>query len=146
MPEKDPNHWLYRLSPDEWLHAAQNELLAARTAFMQRQQRSAVAHARRAAGMAWNALLWQCTDAEFAQRYGRSYMEHLQALSQDANFSEPLRTAAAKLLALPLTPELIPIGRHGPGRGDPSSADAAAVIIEYVRGLVLPPFSGAQPA
>ena len=133
MPEKDPAHWLYRLTPSEWLAAADNELYASRVCFAQKAQRPAVAHARRAAGMAWNALLVCIPD----EKYGRSYMEHLQALRQDDSVSEELRQAAEKLVAMPMTQELVTLGP----RGDISQADHASVIIEHVRarvGLLVP--------
>lgn len=133
MPEKDPAHWLYRLTPSEWLAAADNELVAARAAFSHKQQRPAVAHARRAAGMAWNALLSCIPD----EKYGRSYMDHLQALHKDATADESLRQAAGRLVAMPLTQELVTLGP----RGDVSQADSAALIIEHVRtrvGLLVP--------
>jgi hypothetical protein len=129
MPEKDPAHWLYRLTPTEWLAAANNELAAARSAFLQKQQRSAVAHARRAAGMAWNALLVVMPD----EKYGRSYMQHLQVLSRDDTAPEPLRHAAARLVAMPLAQELVTLG----SRGDASQADSAAAIIEHVQAQLM---------
>src|SRR5262245_57832093 len=57
MPERDPDHWLYRLDAGEWLRAAENELKRAEAALTHKQQRAGVAGARRAAGMAWNAVL-----------------------------------------------------------------------------------------
>lgn len=129
MPEKDPAHWLYRLTPGEWLSAANNELAAARSAFLQKQQRPAVAHARRAAGMAWNALLVVMPD----DKYGRSYMDHLQALSRDDTAAESLRHAAARLVGMPLTQELVTLG----SRGDASQADCAAVIIDHVAAQIM---------
>jgi hypothetical protein len=130
MPEKDPEHWLYRLTPTEWLTAAENELSLARMAFAHKQQRPAVAHARRAAGMALNALLWHQPDPA----YGRSYMEHLQALCQDSVLSEELRAAATRLVKLPMNQELVTLGP----RGDGSQSDPAALIIDYVRGTLKP--------
>jgi hypothetical protein len=125
MPEKDPTHWLYRLSPPEWLQAADNELRAAQEAFLHKQQRPAVAHARRAAGMAWNALLWLLPE----EKYGRSYMEHLQALKNDDDAPPELRAAAAKLVGMPMSQELVVLGAHG----DPGQADCAALVIEHAR-------------
>ena len=49
--------------------------------------------------MALNARLWLDPDPA----YGRSYMEHLQALHKDATVSEELRDAARRLLAVPTT-------------------------------------------
>lgn len=130
MPEKDPEHWLYRLTPPEWLTAADNELAAARQAFLGKQQRPAVAHARRAAGMALNALLWHHPDPT----YGRSYMEHLHALSQDPALSAELRAAATRLIKMPMNQELVSLGT----KGDPSHSEPAEAIIQYVRQALSP--------
>ena len=121
MPEKDPAHWLYRLTPSEWLAAADNELLASRTSFAQKAQRSAVAHARRAAGMAWNAVLVNAPD----DRYGRSYMDHVVALAQladgDSSIPAAVGEAARRLRDAPSAPpQLIAIGKP-----DMSALDAA---------------------
>lgn len=130
MPEKDPNHWLYRLTADEWLRAAENELRAAQQAFLGKQQRTAVTHARRAAGMALNALLVVSPD----EKYGRSYMDHLQALSEDPAVASELRAAATRLLQMPLRQELVVLGP----RGDVTQADAAARIVAYAASLIAP--------
>lgn len=129
-PEKDPAHWLYRLDPREWLAAADNELASARRASLDKQQRAAVAQARRAAGMALNAVLFAAPDPA----YGRSYMEHLQALARDEGAPEPVRAAAQRLLDLPLTAEVVTLGR-----GTTALAEPAAVIVEYARSIVAPP-------
>src|SRR5437868_13981238 len=110
MPGRDPNHWLHRLDADEWLRAAENELARAEEALLHKQQRPGVAGARRAAGMAWNAVLVRLDDAE-AERYGRSYMDHLRAIANDADASEPLRAAAQALLTAPLELTVILLGR-----------------------------------
>lgn len=130
MTEKDPNHWLYRLTADEWLRAADNELQQARTAFAGKHQRTGVTHARRAAGMAINAVLCGAPD----EAYGRSYMEHLQALGRDAAVGEELRQAAMWLLQMPLVPELVTLGP----RGDVSLAEPAASIVAYARSVLAP--------
>jgi HEPN domain-containing protein len=130
MPDRDPAHWLYRLEPPEWLAAAENELAAARRAAEDKQQRAAVAQARRAAGMALNALLWAAPD----EAYGRSYMDHLQALARDPAVREDLRQAARRLLEMPLAQEIVTIGR-----GSTTLAEPAALIVEYVRETLAPP-------
>lgn len=130
MPEKDPAHWLYRLSPDEWLRAAENELAAARQAFAHKQQRGAVAQARRAAGMALNAALWGGWGGE---AYGRSYVDHLAALAKDETVPEELRADAQKLLEMPMQQQLVTLGK-----GDVSQADGAGRILAYARRLVHP--------
>ena len=128
MPDRDLSHWLYRLTPAEWLAAATTELEQARAALGRRAVRPGVAHARRAAGMAWNAALVLAPD----ERYGRSYMEHVVALADDGTAPEDVR-AAARLLrdTPPLPPQLIQLGKP-----DERSADAAAAIIAHARARV----------
>jgi HEPN domain-containing protein len=121
MPGRDPPHWLHRLSAEEWLRAAHNELRRAEEALAGKQQRPGVAGARRAAGMAWNAVLVGAEDEAF----GRSYMDHLHALAGAAGVAEPVRQAAAALVAAPLATNVIPIGRGGT-----RLADCARVILE----------------
>jgi hypothetical protein len=77
--------------------------------------------------MAWNAVLAMQEDAS----YGRSYMEHLQALATDARQPEPVRQAAGALLGAPLATNVIPLGR-----GDTRLADEARRILEHARSLV----------
>jgi hypothetical protein len=105
---KDPDHWLYRLTSDEWLAAAQTELAHAAETLGRRAFRPGVTHARRAAGMAWNAVLV----ASFDPRYGRSYMEHVTALATDERAPDHARQAAAFLRDTPpVPPELITLGK-----------------------------------
>src|SRR3954447_10670274 len=107
MPGRDLTHWLHRFDAEEWLRAAENELRHAEDALLRKQQRPGVTQARRAAGMAWNAVLVGHED----ETYGRSYMDHLRALSKAAAIDEPVRAAAASLLEAPLATNVIPIGR-----------------------------------
>ncbi len=124
MPGRDPTHWLHRFDADEWLRAAANELLRAEEALAHKQQRPGVAGARRAAGMAWNAVLVGAED----EGYGRSYMDHLRALAADERVSEAVRAAAAELVSAPLATNVIPLGR-----GDTRLADAARAIVDEAR-------------
>jgi HEPN domain-containing protein len=124
MPGRDPTHWLHRFDAEEWLRAAANELARAEEALLHKQQRPGVAGARRAAGMAWNAVLVAAED----EAYGRSYMDHLRALANDARVAEAVRAAAEQLVAAPLAPNVIPLGR-----GDTRLADAARVIFDEAR-------------
>jgi HEPN domain-containing protein len=124
----DPEHWLYRLTAAQWLQAAQNDLHGAQTAFLAKQQRAGVTYARRAAGMALNACLRLCPDPA----YGRSYMDHLQALHKDPSVSQELRDAAGQLVSMPLTQQLVTLGK----RGDAHGAAPAERILEYARAFV----------
>jgi HEPN domain-containing protein len=127
MPGRDPSHWLHRFDAEEWLRAAAHELSRAEDALVHKQQRPGVAGARRAAGMAWNAVLVGAED----ERYGRSYMDHLKALAGDERVAAPVRDAARLLVEAPLATNVIPLGR-----GDTRFADAARVIAEEARRLV----------
>ena len=93
MPGRDPTHWLHRLTAAEWLAAAETELVHAQAAVDRRALRAALTHARRAAGMAWNAVLVDHPD----ERAGRSYMEHVVALCDDPAAPEAVREAARVL-------------------------------------------------
>lgn len=118
MPDVDPSHWLYRLPPDDWLAAADTELVAAHAAFSRHADRVGVTHCRRGAGMALNAVLWQGE----RPAWGRSYMDHVVALCNDMTVSAELRAAAHLLRDTPAQPpalvQLTP-------RGQPTAAARA---------------------
>jgi hypothetical protein len=131
MPGRDPGHWLHRLDAAEWLAAAATELAHAEEKLSHRSVRPGVTHARRAAGMAWNAVLVIAPD----ERYGRSYMDHVVALAQtpddDAAIPATVRAAARLLRETPGTPaQLITIGKP-----DLSALEAARVIVEFAGSL-----------
>jgi HEPN domain-containing protein len=108
MPGPDPAHWLHRLTPDEWLAAAGTELEHCAETLARRATRPAVTHARRAAGMAWNAVLVLAEEP----RFGRSYMEHVVALASDEGLPDEVRAAAQALRDTPpAPPELITLGK-----------------------------------
>lgn len=123
--QKDPSHWLYRFSAEEWLAAAETEVAHCAEALRRRSFRPGVTHARRAAGMAWNAVLV----VSFDPRYGRSYMEHVAALATDADAPEEARRAALLLRdTAPAPPELVTLGKP-----DLGPCDAARVVVDYAR-------------
>lgn len=127
MPGSDPAHWLHRLTASEWLAAAETELQHAEAALARRATRPGVTHARRAAGMAWNAVLLANPD----DRAGRSYMEHVVALAENAAVPIEVRKAAQRLRDTPATPPaLITLGRP-----DLSPAEAARTILNEARRL-----------
>ena len=127
MVGSDPNHWLHRLTAAEWLAAAETELGHAEAALGRRAARPGVTHARRAAGMAWNAVLVGAPD----EAAGRSYMEHVVALSGSAAVPEDVRAAARQLRETPAgPPELIRLGAP-----DLGPAHAARTILEHARRL-----------
>jgi hypothetical protein len=132
VPGSDPGHWLHRLDAAEWLAAADTELARAEEKLSHRAVRPGVTHARRAAGMAWNAVLVKAPD----ERYGRSYMDHVVALAQapddDPSIPAAVRAAARLLRDTPATPpQLIAIGKP-----DLSALEAARAIVDFARARV----------
>jgi HEPN domain-containing protein len=129
MPGSDPGHWLRRLDAAEWLDAAETELAHAREKLLNRALRAGITHARRAAGMAWNAVLVTAPD----ERYGRSYMDHVVALAttadDDASIPAQVRAAARQLRDTPAQATgLITIGKP-----DLTPLEAARAIVEFAR-------------
>jgi len=84
---RDPQHWLFKFSPDEWIGAALREARSAETAFKMHNARGGLASAKRAAGMALNAALI----VEPNEAWGRSYVDHLMALARDTEVPEAVR-------------------------------------------------------
>jgi hypothetical protein len=129
----DPSHWLHRLAPAEWLAAAETELELASAALARRAARPGVTHARRAAGMAWNAVLAAAPDAAatdaLVARFGRSYMEHVSALAAAEDVPAEVRDAARFLRDTPpAPPALITLGKP-----DLAAVDAARAILAHAR-------------
>ena len=91
---RDPGHWLLRLSPDEWIRAALGEVERARAAYGRGDSRAGASGVKRAAGMALNGALIVEPD----DQWGRSYVEHVQALSADARVPEAVRVACRAVL------------------------------------------------
>lgn len=103
MAGTDPDHWLYKLSPAEWLRGAMNELGSAKQLYGRHDARPGLASARRAAGMAWNAVL--ALEPAPDDAFGRTYVEHLRALADGVSHAEPIpgavRDAARALVSEP---------------------------------------------
>lgn len=114
-------HWLWRLDAERWMAAAIEELERARTHFGQR--RTTLTHLRRAAGMALNAVLvhWGRTSSraepiDVETVWGRSYLEHLEAVSHPDTDRGPLGDEvvahARVLLRTPIDrPALLGLGK-----------------------------------
>ncbi len=126
-PPHDPQHWLWRLDARAWCQAAARELESgdARVA----SRRTAVTHARRAAGMALNGVLvalgGQLDRMSCETRWGRSYIDHLRALasaspSDRAPMSAEAAEAARELMTIGPMPERglvqLQANAHGPAR------------------------------
>jgi hypothetical protein len=134
-PKKDPTHWLYRLTTEEWLTAAETELQHCADSLRRRAFRAGITHARRAAGMAWNAVLLETPD----DRMGRSYMDHVKALANDEHLSEEPRRAAQYLRDTnPAPPALVTLGKTpAAAAADLAPPAAARVLIDDARARVL---------
>ena len=129
---RDEAHWLFKLSPDEWIRAATGELRRAEEAYRRKNGRAGLAGARRAAGMGLNAaLIIEPNDA-----WGRSYMDHLLALKGDASelLPERVREACAVLLETPLPGgELVALRTSG---ADEKVLEAARDVIAHAYAIV----------
>ena len=112
----DPSgHWLWRLDAAAWLDAAHVELERGRAKLDHR--RALVAHARRAAGMACNAVLVAWGRVEMRESpdvvesvWGRSYVEHVQAIADGrlGPLGADAQPLAARVLAVPaVAPALV---------------------------------------
>ncbi len=102
--KRDPQHWLRRLSPDEWIRAAMGELARAEKAWAGGQVRAGVVGVKRAAGMALNGALIVEPD----ESWGRTYLEHVEALVADPRVPEAVRAACRCVLdATPPSGEVI---------------------------------------
>jgi HEPN domain-containing protein len=120
-----PGHWLRRLTAAEWLAAADTELEHCAQALARRAFRPGVTHARRAAGMALNAVLLR----EERPHWGRSYMEHVVALAGDETVPAEVRQHAALLRDTPpAPPELVTLGRP-----DLRPAESARAIADWAK-------------
>ena len=91
---RDPNDWLHRLSPSEWIRAALGELRKAAAAYERRDARAGAAGVQRAAGMSLNAVLL----VQPNESWGRTYVEHVMALSVDQTVPEAVRSACRGVL------------------------------------------------
>jgi hypothetical protein len=87
---KDESHWLFKLSPDEWVRAAMGEVRRAEAAYARKNVRAGLASAKRGAGMALNAALI----VEPNEGWGRSYVDHVGALARDESVPARVREAA----------------------------------------------------
>ena len=135
----DAEHWLWRLSAAQWLDAARHELAEGHAHAHDR--RAALVYARRGAGMALNAVLAargeaadEAERAALESRWGRSYVEHLQALAEgDEAVCAPLpreaAAAARTVLTTPLRAQVVTLGR-GPAADVHATLEAAERLVE----------------
>jgi hypothetical protein len=91
-----PPDWLSRYSAEEWLRQGVAELSRAEQLLSRRERGAAISSLKRAAGMALNGALLKRWPAGRPDS-GRTYVEHLQALSGDAKAPAVVRDAARLL-------------------------------------------------
>ncbi len=129
---RDETHWLNKLSPEEWIRAAMGELRRAEQAYARKNGRAGLAGARRAAGMALNGALIVVPN----ESWGRSYMDHLLALSRDQSPEVPprVREACATLVETPMPGgELVALRT---GREDEKVLEAARDVVAFAYAIV----------
>ena len=127
---RDPAHWLLKYAPSEWIRVGMSELHRAEAAYQARDIAGGLACAKRAAGMALNAALV----VEPNDKWGRSYVDHVIALGNDASVPQAVRDACAVLLATHVGPSDI-IRLRSP-RGDEKVLEAARDVIAHAYFLV----------
>jgi hypothetical protein len=89
--------WLTRLSSEAWIRQGLSELGRAEARLRAHDRTAAVLGLRRAAGMALNGALrvvWR--------DWGRTYVDHLQAIARDESVPAAVRDAAALLNSVAL--------------------------------------------
>jgi HEPN domain-containing protein len=132
---RDPEHWLRKLSPDEWVRAGLSDLRRAEEAFQAGSSRAGLAGARRAAGMALNGALIVEPD----EAWGRSYVDHLGALARDGRVPERVREACRELteVAPPGPAQLITLRTSASDRrADHRILEAARDVIAHAYAVV----------
>jgi hypothetical protein len=103
---RDKAHWLLRLSPNEWIAAGLGELSRAEKAWAAGNTRAGAVGVKRAAGMALNGALIVEPD----EAWGRSYVEHVQALARDEKVPAAVRDACRTVLeAAPPAGDVVPL-------------------------------------
>jgi hypothetical protein len=128
--QRDPEHWLYRLSPEEWVSAALTELERAEAAFSGNNVPGAYACLKRAAGMALNGALIVRPNEE----WGRTYVQHVRALTDDASAPEAVRAAARRILEQ--KPSTGPIVRLRTTSHDQALLEAARTVMAHAYAIM----------
>jgi HEPN domain-containing protein len=128
--ERDPGHWLFKHTSDEWIEKALSELEQAREAFESHQTTAGLAGVKRAAGMALNGALIRRPDPG----WGRTYIEHLRALVTDARAPLEVRDAA-KLVAdaSPAVGEVLPLRTRS---SEAKLVEAARTVMAHAYAIV----------
>lgn len=138
MSERDPNHWLYKLAPREWISAALGEFSRAEGALANKDRRGGLASCRRAAGMALNGAL--ASGASPDERYGRSYMDHLlylRSAKDEPGLPREVCEAAALLVETPLPAGGAPLVALRTSGADERLLEATRTLMAHALSVVL---------
>jgi hypothetical protein len=128
---RDTDHWLFKLSPSEWIRAATAELRRAETAYERRDPRGGLAGAKRAAGMALNGALI----VEPNEAWGRTYVDHVAALARDESVPARVREASRELAdATPPSPAKLAMLRSA--KTDTRVLEATRDVIAHAYAVV----------
>jgi hypothetical protein len=127
---RDADHWLFKLSPDEWITASLAELKRAEEAYAKHDVRGGLAGAKRAAGMALNGVLILHPN----EAWGRTYVEHVEALAKDETAPEAVRAACGVLLGA-AAPGSVLVGLRTKS-ADGRVIDAAKDVMAHAYALV----------
>ena len=122
--------WLTKLSPKEWISAALGELARAEAAYARSDVRAGIAGCKRAAGMALNAAL----SVEPNEGWGRTYVEHVEALAKDASVPEAVRASCKVVLEAQAPTSTLATLRTK--TGDAKVAEAARDVIAHALWVV----------
>ncbi len=127
---RDPTDWLRRFSPNEWIRAALGELRRADAAYVRGDARGGSVGLKRAAGMALNGVLIVEPNAA----WGRTYVEHLEALAAEDGAPEAVRAACRAVLDAK-APSSAFVNVRTP-RGHEKELDAARDVVAHAWAVV----------
>jgi len=122
--------WLTRFSAQAWIERSLQELSLAQQAFADRATPAAAAALKRAAGMALNGALRIVPRDD----WGRTYVEHLRALTSDAAVPLEVADAARALLEFAPQPGNI-VFLRSPAR-DEKLLEAARTVMAHAYAVV----------
>ena len=122
--------WLTRLPPEAWIRQGLVELGRAEARLSAHDRAAAVLGLRRAAGMALNGAL------SVAWRpWGRTYVDHLQAIAHDESVPPAVREAARLLNGVPLEKQAGVVRLTPPSEGQ-RWVEAAKTIMAHAYAVV----------
>jgi HEPN domain-containing protein len=122
--------WLSRHTPEDWIRQGLAELARAEKALKAHDRLAGVLGLRRAAGMALNGAL-----SVRPRDWGRTYVEHLRAVVDDASVPAAVRDAARLLndIELERRPDIV---RLTPPSEGARWVDAAKTVMAHAYAVV----------